>query len=112
MNVNGVDGGQRSRLQCRLKLRYFLLLPDGPICHACNYDYCIKARHQQNDSLKASLCVPVCHAHVHPLLGNVLVKSFREDRCLVNSPLLGQPTIEVTMFSVSAVTSQQSIVVT
>jgi hypothetical protein len=31
--------------------------------------------------------------HVHPLLGNGLVNNFREDRFLLNSPLLGHATI-------------------
>jgi hypothetical protein len=38
-------------------------------------------------------------SHVHPLLGNVLVKSSREDRFLVNSPLLGYASIFLYVFS-------------
>jgi hypothetical protein len=50
--------------------------------------------------------------HVHSLLGNVLVKKFSLRQILVNSPLLGHATVEEAVFSVSAVTSQQWIMIT
>jgi hypothetical protein len=50
--------------------------------------------------------------HVHPLLGNVLVNKFRQVRFLVNSLLLDNATVEEALFTVSAVTSQQWIVMT
>jgi hypothetical protein len=36
--------------------------------------------------------------HVHPLLGNGLVKKYREDRFLVSSSLLGYATIDEAVF--------------
>jgi hypothetical protein len=38
--------------------------------------------------------------YVHPLLGNVLVNKFREDRFLVSSSLLGYATIDEAVFSI------------
>jgi hypothetical protein len=54
------------------------------------------------DSLRANLVLPCAYIllHVHPLLGNVLVNKFREDRFLVNSPLLDYGTTDEAVFYV------------
>jgi hypothetical protein len=43
--------------------------------------------------------------HGHPLVGNVLVNEFREDKFLINTPLLGYAKIDVAVFSMSSAPS-------